>query len=155
MGMADELYCDAQLPDADVPVGAMFETKAFPYPFLYRYTITKAGRLIDACGRDLECEGYLEFYYLERSVENHRLTEYRAEFCRGQLKNIVRVKEEPEGADRVIYGLASYRIFALAAPSNFMSDTSEEDVVKLIEKFKRPADDQEWLDVPVVGRELL
>jgi hypothetical protein len=36
-------------------VDAVFETKAFPYPFLYRYRITKAGRLIDACNRDLEC----------------------------------------------------------------------------------------------------
>src|SRR5258708_4633033 len=71
MGMHDELYCEAELPDADVPAGAMFETKAFPCPFLYRYTISKAGRLIDAHGRDLACEGYLEFYYyLDRSVES-------------------------------------------------------------------------------------
>ncbi len=125
MGMHDELYCEAELPDADVPAGAMFETKAFPCPFLYRYTISKAGRLIDAHGRDLACEGYLEFYYyLDRSVESHRLAEYRAHFCRGQLENIVRVKEGPEVADvRVIYGLAAYRVFALAAPSSFMSDT--------------------------------
>ena len=69
MGMHDELYCDAELPDADVPAGAIFETKAFPHAFLFRYRITKAGRLIDACCRDLECDGYLEFYhYLDRSV---------------------------------------------------------------------------------------
>ena len=96
--------------------------------FLFRYRITKAGRLIDDCGRDLECDGYLEFYhYLDRSVGNCKLAEYRAHFCRGQLNNIVRVKDDPEGADfRVIYGLASYRIFALGAPSSFMSNTDED-----------------------------
>ena len=53
------------------------------------------------------------------------MAEYRAHFCRGQLNNIVRVKREPEVADvRIIYGLAAYRVFALAAPSSFMSDTS-------------------------------
>jgi hypothetical protein len=126
MGMHDELYCDAELPDDAVPAGAVFETKAFPYPFLYRYRITKAGRLIDALGRDLECEGYLEFYYyLERSVENYRLAEYRAHFCRGQLNDIVRVVE-PEVVDaRVIYGLAKYLIFANAALSSFMSEDVE------------------------------
>lgn len=96
--------------------------------FLFRYRITKAGRLIDACCRDLECDGYLEFYhYLDRSVGDCSLAEYRAHFCRGQLNNIVRVKREPEVADvRIIYGLAAYRVFALAAPSNFMSDTGED-----------------------------
>jgi hypothetical protein len=79
MGMHDELYCEAELPDA-VPAGTIFETTTFPHPFLYRYRITKAGRLIDACGRDL----------------------------------------------RVIYGLASYRIFAVGAPSSFMSNTDED-----------------------------
>jgi hypothetical protein len=123
MGMVDELYCDAQLPDEDVPAGAVFETKAFPYPFLYRYRITKAGRLIDACNRDLECDGYVDFvYYLDRSVGTCRWAEYRAHFSRGQLTNIVRVEEEPAGDVRVIYGLASYRIFALAASSSFMSE---------------------------------
>jgi hypothetical protein len=128
MGMHDELYCDAELPDAAVPAGATFETKAFPHPFLYRYRITKVGRLIDAFGRDLECDGYLEFYhYLQRSVRDCSLAEYRAHFCRGQLNNIVRVKREPEVADvRIIYGLAAYRIFALPAPSSFMSDTGED-----------------------------
>jgi hypothetical protein len=128
MGMHDEVYGNAELPDADVPAGAIFETTAFPEPFLFRYRITNAGRLIDACGRDLECDGYLEFfYYLDRSVENCSLAEYRAHFCCGQLNNIVRVKREQEVADvRVIYGLAAYRIFALAAPSSFMSDTGED-----------------------------
>jgi hypothetical protein len=127
MGMHDELYCEAELPDA-VPAGTIFETTTFPHPFLYRYRITKAGRLIDACGRDLECDGYLEFFYFsDRSVGNCKLAEYRAHFCRGQLNSIVRAKDEPEGADvRVIYGLASYRNFALGAPSSFMSNTDED-----------------------------
>jgi hypothetical protein len=128
MGMHDELYIEAELPDADVPAGAIFETTAFPEPFLFRYRITKAGRLVDACGRDLECDGYLEFfYYLDRSVGDCKLAEYRAHFCRGQLNNIVRVKDEPEGADfRVIYGLAAYRVFSLGAPSSFTSNTDED-----------------------------
>jgi hypothetical protein len=167
MGMHDELFCEAELPDSDVLAGATFETKAFPYPFLYRYKITKAGRLIDACGRDLECDGYLEFYHcdFDRSVDR---IEYRAHFCRGQLENIVRVNEEPEGAaDRVIYGLAAYRLFTLAAPSNFMSDMGEDDIKNLGElvgnlkrsaadaSVPRPAEEQEWMDTPAAGRELL
>jgi hypothetical protein len=126
--MYDELFCDAELPDTDVPPGACFQTKAFPEPFLFRYRITKAGRLIDAYGRDLECDGYLEFYYYPtRSAQDFRWAEYRARFCDGQMKSIARVQEEPEEADeRVIYGLASYRVFAHAAPSGFMSDTSED-----------------------------
>ena len=123
------IYIEAGLlPDTDVPAGTIFETKAFPHPFLMRYKITKVGRLIDACGRDLECDGYLEFYhYLDQPAGNRRLAEHRAHFCRGQLDNIVRVRKEPEGADVwVIYGLAAYRIFALGAPSSFMSDESED-----------------------------
>jgi hypothetical protein len=118
MGMHDELYCDAELPDADVPAGAIFETKAFPHAFLFRYRITKAGRLIDACCRDLDCDGYLEFYhYLDRSVEDCSLAEYRAHFCRGQLNNIVRVKREPEVADvRIIYGLSRISRFRSRGP---------------------------------------
>jgi hypothetical protein len=165
MGMHDELFCQALLPDTAVPEGATFETKAFPWPFLYRYTITKAGRLIDVSGRDLELDGYLEFYHYDFNRSPDRI-EYRAHFCRGQLENIVRVQEEPDGADRVIYGLAAYRHFAIAAPSSFMSETSEDDLKKLEELFgnqpsaadasvPRPAEEQEWLDSPAVGRELL
>jgi hypothetical protein len=61
VSMHDDLYCDATLPDTAVPPGACFETKAFPMPFLFRYRITKAGRLIDALGRDLECDGSSNF----------------------------------------------------------------------------------------------
>jgi hypothetical protein len=121
VGMHDELYCDATLPDADVPPGTCFETKAFPAPFLFRYRITKAGRLIDALDRDLECDGYLEFYYyLDRSAQDLRRAEYRAHFCGGQLKNIVRVKDEPERTEvRAFYGLSSFRYFTDPARSGF------------------------------------
>src|SRR5271168_1686046 len=68
MGMVDELLCFAQLPDQDVPAGAVFKTKAFAYPFLYRYRITKAGRLIDVCNRDLECDGLRGLPLLLRAV---------------------------------------------------------------------------------------
>jgi hypothetical protein len=120
VSMHDELYVDATLPDSDVPSGACFETKAFPAPFLFRYRITKAGRLIDALGRDLECSGYLEFYYyLDRSAQDLRCAAYRAHFCDGQLKNIVRVDEEAAAADKRVYGLASFRYFADPARSGF------------------------------------
>jgi hypothetical protein len=121
--MHDELYCDATLPDSDVPPGACFETKAFAMPFLFQYRITKDGRLIDALGRDLECDGYLEFYYwLDPSAQDLRFAAYRAQFCNGQLKDIVRVKDEPQRADeRVFYGLASFRYFTDPARSSFES----------------------------------
>jgi hypothetical protein len=123
VSMHDELYCYATLPDTDVPPGACFETKAFPMPFLFRYRITKDGRLIDALGRDLECDGYLEFYYyFERSAQDLRCAEYRAHFCDGQLKNIVRVDEEADAADKRVYGLASIRLFADPARSGFESE---------------------------------
>ena len=63
MGFYDELYCEAELPDTDVPPGACFRTRAFPGPLIFQYRITKDGRLLDALGRDLECDGFLEFYY--------------------------------------------------------------------------------------------
>jgi hypothetical protein len=123
VGIHDELYVEATLPDAAVPSGVLFETKAFPAPFLFRYRITKAGRLIDALGRDLECDGFLEFYYyLDRSAQDLRCVEYRAHFCDGQLKNIVRVDEEADAADKRVYGLASFRLFADPARSGFESE---------------------------------
>jgi hypothetical protein len=120
VGMHDELYCEAELlPDSDVPAGAIFETKAFPHPFLMRYSITKAGRLIDGCGWDLECDGYLEFYhYLDQPVGNSNLAQYRAHFCRGQLDNIVRVNEEPEG------GMDGQAHLRLSRISHFRSRSS-------------------------------
>jgi hypothetical protein len=129
MGMYDELFCDADLPDSAVPPATCFRTKAFPAPFLFRYRITKAGQLIDARGRDLECRGYLEFHcYLDDSPDKFALAKYRAHFCDGQLKNIVRVNKERKNARvRVFYGLASYRVFALSAPSGFDSETVQDE----------------------------
>ena len=81
-------------------------------PMGCRYRITSAGRLIDSAGNDLEPDGYIMFYTLDRENGDNeaqgktsRLREYRARFLSGQLQNIVRVDED--GADRVRYGLAS------------------------------------------------
>jgi hypothetical protein len=51
-----------------------------------------------------------------------RLREYRARFLSGQLQDIVRVNEE--SADRVRYGLASFRWFH--TPSFLLDDSDEE-----------------------------
>jgi hypothetical protein len=45
------------------------------------------------------------------SAQDLRVAEYRAHFCDGQLKNIVRVDEEADAADKRVYGLASFRVF--------------------------------------------
>src|SRR5260370_35031118 len=49
MGMHDELLCEAELPDSDVPLVSPLATNAFPYPRLYREKITKAVRPSTAC----------------------------------------------------------------------------------------------------------
>jgi hypothetical protein len=51
MGMYDEIYCHAALPDGDDPPGTCFQTKSFPDSCLFRYRITSEGRLIDSAGR--------------------------------------------------------------------------------------------------------
>ena len=48
MGMYDEVYCDASLPDGREPRDTWFQTKSFPDPCMCRYRITSAGRLIDS-----------------------------------------------------------------------------------------------------------
>jgi hypothetical protein len=112
VGFYDEVFCDAEMPDTDAPPGACFRTRSFPGPLLFQYRITKDGRLVDALGRDLECDGFLGFYYfLDPSAQDLRVAEYRAHFCDGQLKNIVRVDEEADAADKRVYGLASFRLF--------------------------------------------
>jgi hypothetical protein len=137
MGMYDEVYCYASLPDGREPRDTWFQTKSFPDPCMCRYRITSAGRLIDSAGNDLEPDGYITFYTLDRENGDNeaqgktsRLREYRARFLSGQLQNIVRVDED--GADRVRYGLASFRWFE---PRSFLfgdpdeaSDTSKDDV---------------------------
>jgi hypothetical protein len=58
MGLYDEIYCDAELRNVDVPPGSVFQTRSFYYACLQKYRLTKAGRLIDQRGRDLELDGY-------------------------------------------------------------------------------------------------
>ncbi len=137
MGMFDEVYCDAALPDGRDPRGTCFQTKSLPDPCMCRYRITSAGQLIDSAGNDLEPDGYILFYTVDRENGDNeapgktpRLREYRARFLSGQLQNIVRVAED--GADRVRCGLASFRWFE---PRSFLfgdpdeaSHTSKDDV---------------------------
>lgn len=108
MGLYDNLYCDADLPDTDVPPGSRFQTKSFLDPRLLKYRITKAGRLIDSLGRDLQVNGYVRFYPESNPLgTGSPWPEYRAYFDDGHLQAIVRV----EGVEDRIYGLASYRQF--------------------------------------------
>jgi hypothetical protein len=118
--MYDEVCCDAALPDGRDARGTCFQTKSIPDPCMYRYRITSAGRLIDSAGNDLEPDGYIIFYTTDRQVADGNapgdipgLREYRARFLTGQLQSIVRI--DASTADRVRYGLASYRWFE--APS--------------------------------------
>jgi hypothetical protein len=129
MGMFDEVYCYAVLPDGLDPRGTCFQTKSFPDPCMCRYRITSAGRLIDSAGNDLEPDGYITFYTVDRDDGDIEAPgripgwrEYRARFLSGQLESIVRVYED--SADRVRYGLASYRWFH--TPSFLFDDSDEE-----------------------------
>ena len=85
MGMYDEVYCDASLPDGREPRGTCFQTKSFPDPCMCRYRVTSTGRLIDSPGNDLEPDGYITFCTVDREhgdSEAHGripgLREYRA-----------------------------------------------------------------------------
>src|ERR1700730_2313706 len=95
--MYDEIYCHAELPDGRDLLGMCFQTKSFPDPCMCRYRITSAGRLIDSANNDLEPDGYITFYTVDRDGDNESpgripgLREYRARFLSGQLQNIVRV----------------------------------------------------------------
>jgi hypothetical protein len=113
IGMYDEIYCNAELPDTAAPAGTWFQTKAFPHPTLARYRITNEGRLIDSVGRDLEADGYVIFYTDEYSDPDSPLLIYRARFVHGHLQSIVR--GDKEGADWSKYDLASFRWFASTA----------------------------------------
>lgn len=127
MGMFDEIRCHAPLPDDGACADTCFQTKSFPAPCLQRYFITEAGRLLDALGHDLEPDGYINFYTssafetMPAKPERHEWIEYRARFSEGQLRKIVRVREE--GAARIYYGLASFRWYE--APSFLFGDTNE------------------------------
>jgi len=128
MGMFDEVYCYAALPDGRDPRGTCFQTKSLPDPSMCRYRITSAGRLIDSAGNDLEPDGYITFYTVDRDDDDPKLPgsvpgwrEYRARFESGQLQNIVRVGCEDNG---VRYGLASFRWFE---PRSFLFGDSEDE----------------------------
>jgi hypothetical protein len=145
MGMFDEVYCYAALPDGRDPRGTCFQTKSLPDPCMCRYRITSAGRLIDSAGNDLEPDGYITFYTVDRgdgdSEARERipgLREYRARFSSGQLQNIVRVNED--SVDRVRYGLASFRWFETRS---FLFDDSDEqsDASKIDIGFGTSSDD--------------
>jgi hypothetical protein len=128
MGMFDEVYCYAELPDGRDPRGACFQTKSFPDPYMCRYRITSAGRLIDSANNDLEPDGYITFHTVDRNLDNESpgripgLREYRARFRSGQLQNIARVDEDSE--DTVRYGLAFFRWFH--TPSFLFGDSDED-----------------------------
>lgn len=128
MGMFDEIRCEAPLPDGFDASDEWFQTKSFPDRCLCRYTITKAGRLVDSAGNDLEPEGYLNFYTVDPLPEGDpeaetrsRWREYRARFVSAQLETIVTVnKEDPKTRH---YGLASFRWFN--SPSFMSGDPGE------------------------------
>jgi len=47
VGLYDEIYCEVELPDRDVPADTWFQTKSLPWPGNFcRYRITVAGRLV-------------------------------------------------------------------------------------------------------------
>ena len=128
MGLYDEIYCHAELPDGRDPRGTCFQTKSFPDPGMCRYRITSAGRLIDSANNDLEPGGYITFYTFDREDGDREvperipgLREYRARFSSGQLQIILRVNED--GADGVRYGLASFRWFE---PRSYMFGDPDE-----------------------------
>src|SRR3984893_19580020 len=110
MGMYDEIYCHAELPDGRDPRGTCFQTKSFPDPCMCRYRITSAGRLIDSANNDLEPDGYITFYTVDREDGDREvpgrisgLREYRAGFSSGQLQNIVRVNETARIASATVW----------------------------------------------------
>jgi hypothetical protein len=126
MGMFDEIYCDAPMPDEACEKGACFQTKSFPDPCMCRYRITASGRLVDSDGNDLEPSGYITFYDLptDRAPDgdSYELVEYRAKFLDGNLENIVRTRSAERCDMR--YGLASFRWFQ---SRSFLFDDGTED----------------------------
>lgn len=107
MGLYNEIYCEVELPDRDVPTDTWFQTKSLPWPGTFsRYRITAAGRLVDEGGRDLEPTGYLDFLGDDDEAPNE-LVEYRARFVDGALKSIMRISDSDDRID----GLESIRWF--------------------------------------------
>lgn len=132
MGTFDEIFCDAALPDDRACSGTRFQTKSFPEPCLFQYRITKAGRLVDSLGFDLQVEGYISFYRMDDEDDereplqgNRGSINYRAKFVLGQLQDILRVEEEAENG--VYYGLAFFRRFnpAASVPGDPVASTND------------------------------
>jgi hypothetical protein len=125
MGMFDEVYCDAPLPDDACDPGTCFQTKSFPFPCMCRYRITASGRFTDSDGNDIEPSGYVTFYAFPKNRPSEDkapgLAEYRAKFADGNLDGIVRVNSAEPCEFR--YGLASFRWFE--SPSFMFGDDAE------------------------------
>jgi hypothetical protein len=97
MGMFDYVYVDQPGFDPD----RSFQTKDFDMPYMNRYDITKAGRLVftdwpkddDIPGKapvDTNFHGILNFYDYRGDKEGW--TEYNAKFTDGVLVNIAKVE---------------------------------------------------------------
>jgi hypothetical protein len=107
MGLYDEIYCEVDLPDRNVPADTWFQTKSLPWSGFNRYRITATGRFVDEDGRDLEPTGYIDFVAHDDCAPNE-LVEYRARFVKGVLENIAKITD----SDDRIYGLESIRWFS-------------------------------------------
>jgi len=115
--MFDEIECHVPLPDGGTTANVIFQTKTFPDACICRYVITTGGRLVDQRDRDLEPDGFIQFYTQDRVDALHRedkWREYRARFCAGQLESIECVNnDEPPSRH---YGLASFRWYSGEEP---------------------------------------
>jgi len=107
MGSYDEIYCEVELPDRDVPADTWFQTKSLPWSGFIRYRIRARENQYIPSARDLEPTGYIDFLGHDDYAPNG-LVEYRARFVEGVLKSIVRIGEP----DDRIYGLESIRWFS-------------------------------------------
>lgn len=98
MGLFDYVRCDAPLPDGKPTPPDLFQTKDFDFPYMERYVITEAGRLVKLKvtyggpewmstpeDKDLNWHGYLNFY----GGEVNEWREFNAKFTDGQLVEIV------------------------------------------------------------------
>lgn len=83
MGMFDELQLERPLPDGSRPDGA--QTKSLGCT-LSCYTLSAAGRLLDADGADTGYHGVMRFHF---AGSDGRLREYEAKFTDGQLQHLV------------------------------------------------------------------
>ena len=94
MGMFDELQLERPLPDGSRPDGA--QTKSLGCT-LSCYTLSAAGRLLDADGADTGYHGVMRFHF---AGSDGRLREYEAKFTDGQLQHLVPLAQAiytPEG----------------------------------------------------------